>query len=184
MLISFTGAQSTGKSTMLDRCCTYPMFRKFHCVHEVTRKVKREHPDLDINEGGSNLTQLFILKEHLHNHFLHGDALLDRCIVDGIVYTEYLYDQDKVDRWVYQYALKLFDLLAPRLDIIFYTEPDDVPLEDDGERSVDNKFRNDIILGMKHYLNYSACKDKVVHLRGTPEERMHTIIETFTQRKH
>ena len=177
MLISFTGAQSTGKSTMLDMCCNNPVFRKYHCVPEVTRKVKREQ-NLDINEGGDNLTQLFILKEHLHNHYLRGDSLLDRCIVDGIVYTEYLYYQNKIDRWVYQYALKLFDLLAPRLDVIFYTNPDDVELVDDGERSVNVEFRNEIILGMKMYLGYRACKDKVVHLRGTPEERMKTILET------
>ena len=80
---------------------------------------------------------------------------------------------------MYQYALKLFDLLAPRLDVIFYTDADDVELVDDGERSVNNKFRNDIILSMKSYLGYSACKDKVVYLRGSPEERMKTILETM-----
>ena len=178
MLVSFTGAQSTGKSTMLNMCCTHPVFRKFHCVPEVTRKVKREQ-NLDINEQGDSVTQLFILKEHLHNHYLKGDALLDRCIVDGVVYTDYLYYNNMVDQWVYQYALKLFDLLAPRLDVIFYTDADDVELVDDGERSVNNKFRNDIILSMKSYLGYSACKDKVVYLRGSPEERMKTILETM-----
>ena len=72
MIVSFTGAQSTGKSTMLDMCRHNPVFRKFHCVPEVTRKVKREQ-NLDINEEGDNVTQLFILKEHLHNHYLKGD---------------------------------------------------------------------------------------------------------------
>ena len=178
MLVSFTGAQSTGKSTMLNMCCNHPVFRKFHCVPEVTRKVKREQ-NLDINEQGDSVTQLFILKAHLHNHYLKGDALLDRCIVDGVVYTQYLYENNKVKNWVYQYAIELFNLLVPRLDVIFYTHPDDVELVDDGERSVDVKFRNDIVLGMKDFIGLSRCKDKVVYLRGTPEERMKTILETM-----
>ena len=178
MLVSFTGAQSTGKSTMLDMCCNNPRFRKFHCVPEVTRKVKREQ-NLDINEEGDNITQLFILREHLHNHYLRGDALLDRCIVDGMVYTEFLFNEKKVDRWVYDYTQQLFDLLIPRLDVIFYTDPKDVPLEDDGERSVDISFRDNIILCMESYLRRKECKDRVVILSGKPEERMKTILTTL-----
>jgi nicotinamide riboside kinase len=183
MIVSFTGAQSTGKSTMLGMCCNDPVFRKFHCVPEVTRKVKREQ-NLNINEEGDSVTQLFILKEHLHNHYLKGDSLLDRCIVDGIVYTEYLYHKDLVDRWVYTYAMELYKLLAPRLDVIFYTDPGDVELVDDGERSVNVEFRNDIILGMRHYLGLSSCKDKVVTLSGTPAERMKTILKTIKNYEH
>ena len=178
MLVSFTGAQSTGKSTMLNMCCNHPAFRKYHCVPEVTRKVKREH-NLDINEQGDDVTQLFILREHLHNHYLKGDALLDRCIVDGAVYTQYLYETGKVKGWVYRYAIELFNLLIPQLDVIFYTHPDDVELVDDGERSVDVHFRNEIILGMKHFINLERCEGKVVTLSGTPEERMKTILTTI-----
>ena len=163
---------------MLDMCCNHPVFRKFHCVPEVTRKVKRER-NLDINEEGDNITQLFIMREHLHNHYLRGNALLDRCIVDGMVYTEFLFNEKKVDRWVYVYTRQLFDLLIPRLDVIFYTDPKDVPLEDDGERSVDVSFRNDIISCMESYLNSDTCKDKVVVLSGSVEERMKTILQTM-----
>ena len=51
MLISFTGAQSTGKTTLLNACCNNKRFRKFHCIPEVTRKVAREQ-HVDINEAG------------------------------------------------------------------------------------------------------------------------------------
>ena len=62
MLISFTGAQSTGKTTLLNE------FKKLNLdnwnyVDEVTRKVGRMGHV--INEHGDNITQLFILKEHL-----------------------------------------------------------------------------------------------------------------------
>ena len=180
MRISFTGAQSTGKTTLLRECCNHPYFRKYHCVKEVTRKVARER-GVDINEAGDDVTQLFILNEHLHNHHVKGDALLDRCIVDGWVYTDYLNNMGKVSCWVQQYAHEMYKLLIPKLDIIFYTDPGDVPVVDDGERSVDTQFRDDIIelfeICMKRLQQYDTLE--VVRLTGDVRTRMDTIFETI-----
>ena len=181
MRISFTGAQSTGKTTLLSECCNNPFFRKFHCVPEVTRKVAREQ-NVDINESGDDVTQLFILNEHLHNHYVKGDALLDRCILDGWVYTDYLYREGKVSQWVREYAGQLYDKLLPQLDIIFYTEPGDVPIEDDGQRSINRKFRRDIIRDFE-YKMVSFCREirpepgpVLIRLEGTIHQRMETIL--------
>lgn len=174
MLVSFTGAQSTGKTTLLTACCNTTFFRRFHCVTEVTRKIRREY-NLDINEEGDNVTQLFILREHLHNHYLRGNALLDRCILDGVVYTQYLTNHGKVAPWVYRYALELLNLLGPRLDVVFYTSPDDIPIEDDGERSIDKSFRNEIIDIFETYMRVPILKGKVVRLEGDVATRMDVI---------
>ena len=100
MLIGFTGAQCTGKTTLLnllkeDLCgnkfkkASDGVYRdEWNFVPEVTRKVMRE--GLSINEDGDNLTQLFILKEHLQNHVVASSEkwILDRCILDGYVFTK------------------------------------------------------------------------------------------------
>ena len=176
MLVSFSGAQSTGKTTLLKACQRHADFRKFHIIPEITRKVAREH-NLDINEAGDSITQLFILNEHLHNHFIKGDALLDRCILDGWVYTHYLYSKGKVSGWVKEYAGALYDTLIQKLDIIFYTDPQDVPIEDDGQRSIDRGFRRDIIKAFEWELE--SCPGKVVRLEGSVEDRMETILKTI-----
>jgi predicted ATPase len=190
MRISFTGAQSTGKTTLLRECCNNKFFRKYHCVKEVTRKVARER-NVNINETGSDVTQLFILNEHLHNHHVRGDALLDRCIVDGWVYTNYLECNHKVSEWVSDYAYNMYQLLLPKLDIIFYTEPGDVPVEDDGQRSVDIQFRDDIIDSFENEMNYlQNCYDtpvlpfhedfpQIIRLSGDVPTRMSTIFKTI-----
>ena len=183
MLISFTGAQSTGKSTLLNECCNHNYFRKFHCVPEVTRKVARER-NVDINEAGDDVTQLFILNEHLHNHYVKGDALLDRCILDGWVYTNYLYSQGKVSSWVKDYAEALYIMLVKRVDIIFYTDPQDVPIEDDGQRSIDTKFRDDIIKEFEYEIDcgHFDCPvtpgPALIRLEGNVSTRMKTILDT------
>lgn len=181
MLISFTGAQSSGKTTLLRECKNVYQQPEWNYVNEVTRKVKRDGHS--INLDGNDITQLFILNEHLNNHVNNKQTILDRCILDGYVYTSCLSRRGKVSEWVTRYACDLMNLLIDRLDIIFYTQPEDVPLIDDGTRSVDREFRQDII---NRYEDLFAqdyyWMDKVVRLSGTVEDRMETI--QFTINEH
>jgi nicotinamide riboside kinase len=178
MLIGFTGAQSTGKSTLLDLMARDEHFRKCSFVKEVTRKVARR--GLNINAHGNDMTQLFILSEHLYNHHAEENCMvLDRCIIDGYIYTKWLFDQGSVSEWVYKHACKLHDILIDRLDVVFYTHPDDVPLHDDGVRSVNKQFRSDIIDLYNEYLQTSKLPTRVVTLRGDVNTRMNTIKTTL-----
>ena len=178
MLISFTGAQSTGKSTLLERMVSDVKFRKCSFIKEVTRKVARQ--GVNINDSGDNITQLLILSEHINNHIMRGCTVLDRCIVDGLIYTEWLYNEGKVDKWVYEYAVNLHNALLPKLDIIFYTNPVDVPLVNDGQRSVNKEFREGIIqLYNEYYERNTIAKDKTVTLSGTVDQRYKTITNTL-----
>ncbi len=186
MLVGFTGAQSTGKTTLLNRCkeelCVPSDKKGWNFVDEVTRKVMRD--GWSINEDGDNLTQLFILKEHLQNHTVSKSEkwILDRCILDGYIYTKWLCEQGAVDTWVLTYAGNLLNLLGKHLDIIFYTDPRDVPIEDDGERSVNVDFRNEIIKIYEDLISNSLStpgrdtwRRKIVRLSGNVDERMSTI---------
>lgn len=178
MLASFTGAQSTGKSTLLERMVQSDEFRKCTFIKEVTRKVARQ--GLKINDIGDNTTQLFILSEHLHNHHLNGCVILDRCIIDGYIYTKWLYEQGKVDGWVLKFAWDLHNELIDRLDIVFYTEPDNIKLVDDGERSTNVQFREDIIKMYDTYLKWNPqVRKKLVRLTGSVDERVKQIKQIF-----
>lgn len=174
MLIGFTGPQSTGKSTLLSRMSLDLHFNKCTFIKEVTRKVARR--GCAINDSGDNVTQLFILNEHLNNHFTSGCMVLDRCIVDGLVYTEYLHDTGKVDSWVVEYARELYTMLLKRLDIILYPDPEDVPLVDDGVRSVNSDFRESIIERYdKLFASDVLFASKCVVLSGDVDSRIKTI---------
>lgn len=185
MLIGFTGAQCTGKTTLLNMCKT-KCTGGWNFVDEVTRKVKRERSVM-INEDGDDLTQLFILKEHLTNHVVDNDDqnwILDRCILDGYVFTKWLHVQGSVERWVLDHAACLLSMLGERLDLIFYTEPEDIIIEDDGERSVNKIFRDDIISIYEDVMASSMStpgrdtwRRKVVRLSGDVETRMKTIYQ-------
>lgn len=182
MLIGFTGAQCTGKTTLLQKCKQYFLVENnWNYIDEVTRKVKRLGHK--INTDGDDLTQLFILSEHLKNHTYPESYILDRCILDGYVYSSCLSRRGVVSEWVTTYACELLNLLVCNLDIIFYTQPEDVRLVSDGTRSIDFKFRQDII---NRYEDLFAqdywWMDKVVRLSGTVDERMNTILKTVHEK--
>ena len=177
MLISFTGAQCTGKTTLLKAIELDERFCKFNFVPEVTRLVKRRYK-LGINEKGDDMTQLAILNAHLENYLKtrSKDAVMDRCILDGLVYTTYQYHNGKTGPDTMLYCEYLFRKLVRKVDIIFYTEPD-IPLVDDVERSNDNTFRETIINLFETAIDHYGIN--VVRLKGTVEQRLETIYNTF-----
>ena len=179
MIISFTGAQSTGKTTLLNNIRSLnPFYIEY--VAEVTRRIKREF-NLPINESGGDLTQTMIMSDHIANVYQKyncDNVILDRCALDGIVYTQWLYNKGKVSKEVLQWAKKIYNTLIGEYDVIFVTSPADVPLVDDGERSVDIKFREEIIDIFDMYIDdmkiYSEGEN-VFAVEGTVEERMKYI---------
>ena len=189
MIFSFTGAQSTGKTTLLEHLKMSNLGKfSFEFIPEVTRLVKREY-EVPINESGDDMTQMLIMTEHVRNIYkgrtdslVRGvNKILDRCALDGIVYTHYLLDKGKISRTTYDACELIYKKLRNEYDVIFYTSPDDVELVDDGERSVDKHFREDIIGLFDMYLQYGIIEKgpRVVYLEGTVEERLETIKSTL-----
>jgi hypothetical protein len=104
--------------------------------------------------------------------------IFDRCALDGIVYSLWLRHNDKISRGCYDACDLIYEELKDKYDVIFYTAPDDVKLVDDGERSVDVKFRNDIINTFNIFLD-RGYDGEVVILEGSVEERLETIKSTL-----
>ena len=182
MLISFTGAQSSGKTTLLNHwndCRNH-----WNVIPEITRKLKRR--GFDINDNGSNYidTQIAILADHLNNIFLYAntettgitvDTILDRCIIDGFIYTRYFRMEGKVDEFTDRMFTKMFKRYISKYDYIFYTSPYNVALINDGERSMSESFRNKII---KLYEDLIIDKyPNVFVLEGSVETRYNKMIE-------
>lgn len=175
--------------------CSFACNFKF--VDEVTRLVKREF-HVDINESGANdITQLLIINKELENlfkynkrtlqssvgdtvHETHTTVVHDRCLLDGLVYTEYFYTKSLVSQAVWLQALQYWHKFHSKYDIIFYPNPHEIDLQDDGERSTNKEFRDAIIDKYEnYYLNQFEWENKIVKLNGTVEQRMDTIVKTI-----
>ena len=175
MIVSFTGAQSTGKTTLLN--AVRDLNPTLNFIDEVTRRIKREF-DLPINENGGDITQSMIMTDHIANLYRRYDGfdvVLDRCAMDGVVYTHWLYNHGKVSKATLTWAKKVYDELISKYDVIFYTSPWGVPLVNDGERSVDIEFREEILKLFDDYIYDLIIEnraDNIFTVEGTVEERM------------
>jgi len=185
MNVTFTGPQCSGKTTLLKQMKqTRDIMDQFFYIDEVTRLIKREF-NVPINEEGANdTTQLLIINKELENLFKYNYELWpgcrgvvhDRCLLDGLVYTEYFFEKKLVSQQVWAQALNYWMKYHTKYDVIFYPDPHEIKLKDDGERSTDTEFRNAIIQKYEnYYLNHFQWKDRIHILRGTVEERVEHI---------
>ena len=78
----------------------------------------------------------------------------------------------KIPKEIYHYSEYLFKKLIGELDIILYTEPD-IPLVDDGERSVNKEFRDIVVNLFEEAIDH--YKLNVIRLNGSVDNRMKTI---------
>lgn len=147
MKICVTAAQGLGKTTYIqDFLKEWPMYKTPEKTYRDTIKEK----GLVINEEGTEESQkiiLDVLVDQAIEYSKDDNVILDRCVLDNLAYTSWLNLNGKVSdefledtRLIVQETLKLYDIL------LFFpiSKFNDIPLENDGLRSVDPKYREEI----------------------------------------
>lgn len=171
MKLTFTGTHSTGKTTLLNELKTMEKFNDFVFEEEITRKLQRQ--GFDINEAGGDETQQRIMDAHLDNT-KHEKCVLDRCSLDGIVYTHYLYMKNQISVDVFKTAFDIFLNTYKLYDYMFYLKPE-FEIVDDNVRSTNKDFQKDIEKLFDSYIeNFNI---KVHYITGSVEDRIKQIRE-------
>ena len=174
MRIGISGAQSVGKTTLLNAIRSEPVFKGFEICVEVTRRVRSY--GFSINENGNDVTQKLIMHEHIVNIFMHSDMITDRTVLDGLVYSKYLRNHSKISADTLDYVYKIYSQCIGKYDLLFYIPPE-FELEDDGIRSIDVSFRNKIVESFENVIDTHGLS--VVRLTGCLRERLDKVIETY-----
>ncbi len=172
MKIGITGAQSVGKTTLLNALRSEKLFKEYVICDEVTRRVKSY--GLPINEEGTDITQRLIMNEHIVNVFMYGNMLTDRTALDGLVYSTYLFKNNKINNTTMKYVKDVFNKVWHSYDYVFYIEPE-FEIVDDGVRSINKQFRDEIA----DLFEATIEKEKLSMLRvkGSVRNRVNIIID-------
>jgi GTPase SAR1 family protein len=174
MKIGISGAQSVGKTTLLNALRSENCFKDYSIRNEVTRSVKAL--GININESGSDISQQLIMKEHIYNLVVFDNMITDRTSLDGLVYTKWLHNQGKVSEDCYIDAINVFKKTVGMYDHLFYIAPE-FPIEDDGVRSSSEQWQNEIVdIFEDTILEFGL---KVVRVSGSVRERVNTILKTI-----
>ena len=175
MKIAISGAQSVGKTTLINALRSEEALKQYTFCTEVTRRVKGY--GLNINEEGDDITQRLIMQEHIVNVFMNDNMICDRSALDGIVYSDYLWSEQKIKWETMNFAYKVYEKLISKYDIIFYIAPE-FEIENDGVRSIDKKFRDRIVTLFND--QNKKLKDNnidVVPISGSVRERVEQVLQ-------
>ena len=174
MRIGISGAQSVGKTTLLNALRSEKCFKDYTIRNEVTRSVKAL--GININESGSDISQQLIMKEHIYNLVMFDDMITDRTALDGLVYTTWLYDSGKVSPECFVETQMVFEKTIKMYDYVFYIAPE-FPIEDDGVRSASKQWQNEIVTLFDAVID--TYKVPVINVSGSVRERVNTILKTI-----
>lgn len=174
MRIGITGAQSTGKTTLLNALRSEPYFKDYAICDEVTRRV--QNYNLPINEHGNDVTQRLIMHEHIVNVYMNDNMITDRTVLDGLVYTLYLYGRGNVKQETVSYVRNVFNKVWQAYDYVFFIEPEFL-IENDGIRSIDVSFRDSIVKLFRDEI--IANNLEVVYINGSVRQRVNTVLTTI-----
>lgn len=174
MRIGISGAQSVGKTTLLNALRSEKCFKGYDIRNEVTRTVRSY--GININENGSDTSQRLIMKEHIYNLVMFDNMITDRTSIDGFVYTTWLYNQGRVSADCGAEVKAVFEKTAKMYDFIFYIAPE-FPIEDDGVRSASQEWQDEIVNIFNEIINIYDVP--VIIVSGSVRERVNTILKTI-----
>lgn len=183
MKIAFTGAQSTGKSTLISKLKSLNEFQEYLVVDNIARFLY--HKGLPINDTSDtfNATQLLIMNKHLEYLLLNKNLLCSRCLLDGLCYTDHLWSENKVDSWVFSYAFQITSEYLSTYDCIFYLKPE-FALVNDGIRSNSEVFRQEVAKKFDKWVQtFNSRNGNIIGISGSINERLKQVLAKLDTRK-
>ena len=174
--ISLSGPSCSGKTTLVGAINWGDYFKDYYLVESHTRALKSK--GMQINEKGSDETQIAVMDIHHSNYVKFNTKtntktfITDRCVLDGIVYTEWLANTGRIHKNILQYASKIFMDIKDKINVLFYCEP--VEYTDDKDRKMSKKDHEIVCNLFEAYIGMFDL-NQVVRLKGSVEERVKII---------
>ena len=165
--IVFTGAQGTGKTTVLKEFENKGM----NVITEVVRELAKT--GVKINKDGDEKGQAKIFKTYkdkLSSSNING-YISDRCLIDVVAYSMYLAEQGKVsDEFVQKQMKQLIKFKNENPDIAYCYFPIEFDVVSDGVRDTDEEFRAAIAHNIIAVMQEAGIRPIII--KGTVEERV------------
>ena len=172
MKIIFTGAQGTGKTSVMDA-----LPDSLHKIKGVTRKVITEK-NLTINEYSDNASQKHIFDAYEHQLTSTDNYIAERGLIDVLAYS---ISREKANRCSptlietqFEHLMK-FSVKNP--DAVYVYFPIEFEIVSDGTRSLDKEFQKEIDGIIHEILEKLKTKygTKFITVSGSVEERVKQI---------
>lgn len=169
MKIGFTGTQSVGKTTLVNTLKTLPEFSGFEFATERSKYLR----DLGIplNTDSTLKGQTIFLAERC-SELLKEKIITDRTIIDVMAFTKKAKSISVIDGDDFCDYAKRF---VREYDYLFYVSPEGIEVEDNGVRTTDTQYRDEIDKEIRMLLHQYV--PIYYTIKGTTIERIQQIYD-------
>ena len=173
--IGLCATMSCGKTTLIKALSQLPQFQDYFVATERSQYLR----DLGIPlNTDSTIKGQMIFGAERASELMRDSLLTDRTIIDVISFTNLStsISSSQKDRFE-----SLFIDLISEYDYIFYISPEGLPIEDNGVREIDPKYRLQIDQEIQTLLRvYKSSIKNYKQISGSTEERNKQILETIS----
>ena len=175
MKIGFCGTMSVGKTTLVNALKELPEFAGYEFRTERSKYLR----DLGIplNTDSTLKGQIIFFAERSSELFAEN-LITDRTVIDVMAFTRLA---KSIPYFMADALNDAVSHLIREYDYIFYVSPEGVELEDNGVRTIDAKYRNEVDKEIQNLiLRHRPKLRSYAILSGTTEERIEKIKQVMS----
>jgi nicotinamide riboside kinase len=175
MKIGFCGTMSVGKTTLVNALKELPEFAGYEFKTERSKYLR----DLGIplNTDSTLKGQIIFFAERSSELFAEN-LITDRTVIDVMAFTRLA---KSIPYFMADALNDAVSHLIREYDYIFYVSPEGVELEDNGVRTIDAQYRNEVDKEIQNLiLRHRPKLRNYTVLSGTTEERIEKIKQVMS----
>jgi len=173
MKIGLCGTISVGKTTLVNALKQIDQFKDYETATERSKYLRDQ--GISLNTDSTLKGQLVFAAER-SIELIKPNIITDRTIYDVCAFTL----SAKSIRWTEKrYFTEILMSLRDEYDVVIYVSPEGVEIEDNGVRTTNAKYREQIDFTIKEMLVQYPPK-KLIKIQGSTEERINTIISQLS----
>ena len=173
MKIGLCGTISVGKTTLVHALKQLDQFKDYETATERSKYLRDQ--GISLNTDSTLKGQLVFAAER-SIELMKPNIITDRTIYDVCAFT---LSAKSIGWFEKRQFTDLLMTLRNDYDAIIYVSPEGVDIEDNGVRTTDAKYREQIDYTIREMLE-TYPPNKLIKISGTTEERINTIISQLS----
>ena len=170
MRIGLCGTMSVGKTTLVNALKKEAEFKNY--TFRTERSKHLNSLGIPLNTDSTYKGQIIFAAERAAE-LLQENIITDRTVIDVIAFSRLSKQMDKEEKHIVE---DMLSELIQGYDIVFHIDDLNIPIEDNGIRETNKKYREEIAEEIDNIIKeYESEFQKIIKISGTTKERVNQV---------